>query len=98
MTIEPEIEPETDTLFYDVLDSFEVEDDLDTAVHDMSIVEYAIIEVERLCAYESQQSIGESMQWPSDCSGAESLVLQTFLSYMPLPSDADILSGHSKDT
>ena len=38
------------------------------------------------------------MQWPSDCSGADSLVLQSFSSYMPLPSDADILPGHSEDT
>ena len=50
MTIEPEI----DALFYDASDSFEVEDDLDTIVHDMSTVEYAIAEVERLCACESQ--------------------------------------------
>ena len=42
----------------------------------------------------SQQSIGDSMQWQSDCSGADSLVLQSFSSYMPLPSDVDILPGH----
>lgn len=48
------IEPETDAFFYDASHSFEVEDDLDTVLHGMSAVEYAIAEVERLCASESQ--------------------------------------------
>ena len=69
------IELDTDALLYDVSDFFEVEDDLDTAMHDMSAIEYAIAEVERLCTCESQQSIGESIQWPSDCSGADSSIL-----------------------
>ena len=50
-------------MFYDASDSFEVEDDLDLAVQDLFAVEYAIVEVERLCTCESQQCIGESMQW-----------------------------------
>ena len=47
------IEPETDALFYDASNSFKIEDDLDTVVHDMSAVECAIAKVERLCARES---------------------------------------------
>ena len=38
------------------------------------------------------------MQWPSDCGGADSLVLQSFSSYMPLSSNADIFRGHSEVT
>ena len=76
------IEPDADALFYDAFESFEVEDDLDTAVQDLSAVELAIAEVERLCSIETQQ-------WESDCSGADSLVLQSF-SDMPLP-DADMV-------
>ena len=53
-SLEVTIERETDALFYDASDSFEVEDDLNIAVHDMSAVEYAIVEVERLCSSESQ--------------------------------------------
>ncbi len=52
-------------------------------MHDVSAVELAIAEVERLCSSESQQ-------WESDCSGAESSVLQSF-SDMPLPGGADML-------
>ena len=65
-SLEVTIEPEIDALFYDVSNSFELEDDsvLQTAMYNMSAaVEYAIAEVEHLCAYESQQGIGESMQW-----------------------------------
>ena len=86
--------PEPDALFFDASDSFEVEDDLDTAVYDMPAVELAIAEIERLCSLESQQSIRESVQWPSDCSGADSSVLQSFSSYMPLPGVADMVPGH----
>ena len=86
--------PEPDALFFDASDSFEVEDDLDTAVYDIPAVELAIAEIERLCSLESQQSIRESVQWPSDCSGADSSVLQSFSSYMPLPGVADMVPGH----
>ena len=97
-SLEVTIEPETDALFYDASDFFEVEDDLDTVVHDMSVVECAIVVIEHICARESQHSIKESIEWPSDCSGADSSVLQSFSSYMPLPSDADIFPGHLEDT
>ena len=48
-----EIELEIDALFFDASDSFEVDSDLD-AVHDLSAVELAVAEVERLCSSESQ--------------------------------------------
>ena len=75
-------EPETDALFFDASDSFEVDSDLD-AVHDLSAVELAVAEVERLCSSESQQ-------WEIHCSGAALSVLQSF-SEMPLPDDADMV-------
>ena len=47
----------------------------------------------------SHKSVSESpFSGLSDCSGADSLVLQSFSSYMPLPSDVDILPRHLEDT
>ena len=80
------IEPDIEALFYDASDTFVVNEDIDTIVHDMSAVEFAIAEVERLCSSESQQ-------WEIDCSGADSLVLQSF-SDIPLP-DADMVMHDS---
>ena len=71
-------EPEMHAFFFDACDSFEVDSDLHTAVQGTSMHR----QVERECSSESQQ-------WESDCSGAESLVLQSF-SDMPLP-DADMV-------
>ena len=50
---------EMDAFFFDVSNAFEVYNDLDTAVQDMS----AIAKVGQLCPSESQQ-------WESDCNGA----------------------------
>ena len=66
-SLEVTIQPEIDALFFDASDSFEVDSDLD-AVHDLSAVELAVAEVERLCSSESQQ-------WEIDCIGADSSVL-----------------------
>jgi len=88
------LEPETDALFYDASDAFEVDNDLLTAVHGLSAVELAIAEVERLCSSESQQ-------WESDCSGADLLVLQSFSEMlMPEldahPGQVDTLGRHEE--
>ena len=48
------IEPEMNALFCDVSDAFEVDSDLQTVVHDISVVEFAIAEVEQLFFSESQ--------------------------------------------
>ena len=88
------LEPDTDALFYDAFDAFEVDNDLLTAVHGLSAVELAIAEVERLCSSESQQ-------WESDCSGADLSVLQSFSEMLMPELDAhprqvDTLGRHEE--
>lgn len=64
---------------------------LQPVLYDMPMVELVIAEIELLCYMQTQY-------WESDCSGADSSVLQSFLFYMPLLSDANILPGHSEAT